>query len=552
MPTAIQLAELDAEVDLAAVDGHHVPGTAYHWRHDWHPLDVRTALLNRKKAAARALHAKGAPHFIPENDENKFHAGVKPVKGGLSVAPAPPRKPEPPKPPKRPAGPRPAVSGNDAEIKKLLKSVGGVSKLHNADDETLRRLGELGHERALIHLRTREYIHKTHVVERARRFEQTSERIRKAGGTPGTHVPYTTEQLRDLERRNVAAILSRKAKADKADAAKKARDEAKSKAEADPGRLQKVIDEIANSHTDDLGDRRYNRYSWPLEDLERAAAAGDERSLAAIPIVKRRMAKAARAGKAAGERAERGNDRNVEGDPVSKALRNNTRGDVRAGVERAMAAIDKVHHDGELYPIPVKNSSASSRYGQYTYRNSMFGAPGLDDNITISKGGDHHATTMAHEVGHWLDRRALGTGSNGRPEMLGGQLAFKSESAAAAGKHVLGAGVQPEVEPEWAAWWEAVDGSDAIKQMRSTRVPGQEKYRNYTLTPREMWARSYAQYISLRSGDPKMQQEIADLVAIRDAENWRKLQGYSQWTPEDFEPIAQAIDGILAAKGWKK
>ncbi len=44
----------------------HVPGTAYHWRHGWKPLDVATALLWGKTKAAEKLHKIGAGHFNAE------------------------------------------------------------------------------------------------------------------------------------------------------------------------------------------------------------------------------------------------------------------------------------------------------------------------------------------------------------------------------------------------------------------------------------------------------------------------------------------------------
>lgn len=53
-------------VELAAVNKHHVRGTAYHWTHNYHPLDVATALLWHKRQVAKSLHASGAGHFHSE------------------------------------------------------------------------------------------------------------------------------------------------------------------------------------------------------------------------------------------------------------------------------------------------------------------------------------------------------------------------------------------------------------------------------------------------------------------------------------------------------
>ncbi len=51
-----------ADIDLAAVNKHHVPGTAYHWKHGYIPLDARTAALWHKHSAERHLISQGRLH----------------------------------------------------------------------------------------------------------------------------------------------------------------------------------------------------------------------------------------------------------------------------------------------------------------------------------------------------------------------------------------------------------------------------------------------------------------------------------------------------------
>jgi hypothetical protein len=41
---------------MAAVQGHHVPGTPYHWEHGYKPLDAETARKNRHKWAGGSSH----------------------------------------------------------------------------------------------------------------------------------------------------------------------------------------------------------------------------------------------------------------------------------------------------------------------------------------------------------------------------------------------------------------------------------------------------------------------------------------------------------------
>jgi hypothetical protein len=85
-------------VDLAAVNGHHVPGTAYNWKHGYIPLNVQTALLHKKKQWAAKLHKGGAAHAHPEpewwnkknpHSKQTIAADVKGKLGQLGIAAGP-------------------------------------------------------------------------------------------------------------------------------------------------------------------------------------------------------------------------------------------------------------------------------------------------------------------------------------------------------------------------------------------------------------------------------------------------------------------------------
>lgn len=137
--------------------------------------------------------------------------------------------------------------------------------------------------------------------------------------------------------------------------------------------------------------------------------------------------------------------------------------------------------------------------------------------------------TTAHEFGHYLDYSAI-------PKAVPGH---DREFAA---------------DPIMAAWKKAVDGSEAIKSVMSQRsqYAGKDKrtlsdqdayqqwYFDYISTYEEIWARSYAQWIATKSKDPQMTDEI-----LRHA-------GKEQWSPDDFEPIAEAFDGIFRGLGLLK
>lgn len=100
------------DIDLAADARHrHIPGTSYHWKHGYIPLDARTATLFHKKAAAKRLVAEGKisvhePAHVKAINSRGTYA-TKP----LSIVPSTPKPkaPEPvaPKAPAAPAGVKP-------------------------------------------------------------------------------------------------------------------------------------------------------------------------------------------------------------------------------------------------------------------------------------------------------------------------------------------------------------------------------------------------------------------------------------------------------------
>ena len=90
-------------------------------------------------------------------------------------------------------------------------------------------------------------------------------------------------------------------------------------------------------------------------------------------------------------------------------------------------------------------------------------------------------------------------------------------------------------------WLAATGKSDSVMQIFAD--PNlKHKQREYLLKPRELWARSYAQYIVTKSGDPLL---LAELDRIRKGpEPWR------QWTDAEFQPILKQMDKLFRKKGW--
>lgn len=210
------------------------------------------------------------------------------------------------------------------------------------------------------------------------------------------------------------------------------------------------------------------------------------------------------------------------GAPVSAAVVANGQHQV---VKRTLEVIDRVHRDGVLPTIPVDSTGAYHYLGEYEffpYNNSA-------SRIALSKWGDHKEHTLAHEIGHFLDHQGLAPGKG-----------FASNNPA-----------DKRLEP----WRKAMRASESVRALRKLQtgpatvdgIPVQKNYLDYLLDTREIWARSYAQWITQRSGDQVLADQLGDIL---DRQRAAKLAYPSQWEPEDFEPIARAIDDLFRDIGW--
>lgn len=185
-------------------------------------------------------------------------------------------------------------------------------------------------------------------------------------------------------------------------------------------------------------------------------------------------------------------------------------------VEMGMKAIDDVHTDGPLPDLPIRATrSGLGRDSFGAFERSTVTTP---YRIAVDPGGPTPRLTTAHEIGHFLDFSGMG-----------------------APGHQYASLDLPELTSEWKS---AVDASDAIARLR---VVSPKSHHTYYFSPKELWARSYAQFIAKRSGDSVMN---AELDAVRSGRT-----GFfesEQWADDDFAPIEAAIEDILRKLSWLK
>jgi SPP1 gp7 family putative phage head morphogenesis protein len=224
------------------------------------------------------------------------------------------------------------------------------------------------------------------------------------------------------------------------------------------------------------------------------------------------------------------------GTPVSAALQL-PKGKYGQSLQVTLDAIDKVHGDGPLPTIPVEATSSRGRQGAFWVNTRT----GEALKITVSRNADAPAFTLAHEAGHFLDAYGVNVGG-----------AIRGASASGSNEAAI------------KEWRQAVVNSRATKELKGTYIKGSvpvtlpdgvkttypvdARYIQYVLGTDEQWARSYAQYVAVRSGDPTL---LAQLNTVRDRHNGQVYYA-TQWADDDFEPIAAAFDTLFAQLGWRR
>jgi hypothetical protein len=194
------------------------------------------------------------------------------------------------------------------------------------------------------------------------------------------------------------------------------------------------------------------------------------------------------------------------------------------------SSIDAVHGDGRLVRMSVRLGRLDD------------GIDGLYEDlarqITINPAGPYLRMAMLHEVGHLVDARAFEghSGSAQRPASI--RLAL------------------------FAAWRAAMIQSRPVRSYRLIAEDLRQRiardtasdddredliFIDYLTDVRELWARSYVQYIAIHATDDRLVSE------------WRQYQGEDamtglpqQWDDVEFEPIARSVDHIFRQQGWRR
>jgi len=189
--------------------------------------------------------------------------------------------------------------------------------------------------------------------------------------------------------------------------------------------------------------------------------------------------------------------------PLPELLRLPRRSPLYPELARALAAADRLHvlHT-DLEPVPVRPTSTTSQAGCYRLRQ------GDPVDLRVSRRHGRVALSFLHELGHFVDHQ------------LGSELG----PSWASGRHEA-----------FADWRAAAAGLPS----RAPAGSGRSR-RRYFDSAKEIWARSYAQTVLTRSGDPWLQGQLLGLLDLDDL---------FVWPAAEFEPLADELERVLGSLG---
>lgn len=185
--------------------------------------------------------------------------------------------------------------------------------------------------------------------------------------------------------------------------------------------------------------------------------------------------------------------------------------DVFSDALKSAMAVHSVHVD-QSRSLSVAVDSELLYPGMYS-----IDAAGEPVRIAVNPAVARPALTFLHEVGHYLDHAVIGDrsrwASNG--EML-------------------------------TPWREAIASTDAVRQLEQQQsappLPQLARGMGYLLRTEELFARSYSQWIAMRSGNQGLLDELGSSLS--------GLSYPEYWGMDDFAPVADAFHQVFTELNW--
>jgi hypothetical protein len=203
---------------------------------------------------------------------------------------------------------------------------------------------------------------------------------------------------------------------------------------------------------------------------------------------------------------------------------------------RALELIDRVHKIPAIKVLDIKPVSVEELEGgvaavilKAPFAPFRFVEPNY---VGLAMPAETPISSILHEVGHLIDLEAIGT---------------RGLFSSTIGEDVL------------SEWWDAVSQSRTYQRMMQVvermRRMGDRDLANaiegYYATRHELFARSYAQYIAVRTGDRQAMAELEQKKTRRVPGLYGVYEIPLQWDDDDFRSIAEAFDRLFERLGWR-
>jgi SPP1 gp7 family putative phage head morphogenesis protein len=210
---------------------------------------------------------------------------------------------------------------------------------------------------------------------------------------------------------------------------------------------------------------------------------------------------------------------------VSEAIAFPKSGEAGKKAKEALDIVDSIHVDGDLPDAALRIVPASTKDYNGAFQPTFLGGP----KFFLRNEGPTPMLTQIHETGHFLDFEYFGGGKGSAVHTSAEFEGFRTAVA------------ESEEWQQLDLIKARLEAKNAAVGLTRTEIKIYKRV-DYLLTPWELWARAYAQYIAVESGNDEL---LANLATIRQS----GLGG--QWGTEDFKEIRGEIDALIRSMGWK-
>lgn len=170
---------------------------------------------------------------------------------------------------------------------------------------------------------------------------------------------------------------------------------------------------------------------------------------------------------------------------------------------RALTAASGLHGvRSDLAAVPVRPTATTSEAGAYRFRKRE------PIDLRVSARSGRVALGFLHELGHFVDH----------------QLGYDPRN------RIWASAIHPAFGP-----WRAAAAALAVRPF-----PGGRSRQRYFESAHEVWARSYAQTVLVRSGDARLLEQLATLQSTDDP---------FVWPGDAFEPVALEVERVFERLG---